>query len=89
MKCCRFQITGSIGTEWLDHPPLNLLCEEMKNEFLAVLDKMAADDRVGAALLGGGCELTLPCDLVVAQQGISIGLPEASRGIFPGTGRGR
>ena len=36
--------------------------------------------------LGGGCELTLPFDLVMAQRGIRIGLPEASRGLWPGTG---
>ena len=36
--------------------------------------------------LGGGCELTLPLDLVIAQRGVRIGLPEASRGLWPGTG---
>ena len=36
--------------------------------------------------LGGGCELTLPFDLVLAERGVRIGLPEASRGLWPGTG---
>lgn len=36
--------------------------------------------------LGGGCELTLPFDLVIAERRIRIGLPEATRGLWPGTG---
>ena len=36
--------------------------------------------------LGGGCELTLPFDLVLAGRGVRIGLPEVSRGLWPGTG---
>ena len=36
--------------------------------------------------LGGGCELTLPFDFVIAQKGIRIGLPETLRGLFPGPG---
>lgn len=144
LRFTRFQIAGSIGTIWLDSPPLNLLREDMKDELLAILENMAADDQVGvvvvtgsgekafcagrnlaesqswqtssnppleevwdrgnrlidnilfhpkitiAALngvaLGGGCELTLPFDLVISEKGGRIGLPEASRGIFPGTG---
>jgi enoyl-CoA hydratase/carnithine racemase len=41
--------------------------------------------------LGGGCELTLACDLVVADATARFGMPEASVGLFPGPGvlRGR
>jgi enoyl-CoA hydratase/carnithine racemase len=41
--------------------------------------------------LGGGCELTLVCDLVVADETARFGMPEASVGLFPGPGavRGR
>jgi enoyl-CoA hydratase len=41
--------------------------------------------------LGGGCELTLVCDLVVADETARFGTPEASVGLFPGPGvvRGR
>ena len=34
--------------------------------------------------LGGGCELTLVCDLVVADTTARFGTPEASVGLFPG-----
>ncbi|MCO6384937.1 enoyl-CoA hydratase/isomerase family protein [Oceanicola sp. 502str15] len=35
--------------------------------------------------LGGGYELALACDWIVAGQGARLGLPEIKRGIFPGT----
>ena len=36
--------------------------------------------------LGGGCEMTLACDLRVADTTASIGLPEVSLGLMPGFG---
>ena len=41
--------------------------------------------------LGGGCELTMVCDLVVADETARFGTPESAVGLFPGPGvvRGR
>jgi enoyl-CoA hydratase/carnithine racemase len=41
--------------------------------------------------LGGGCELTMVCDLVVADETAAFGTPEARVGLVPGLGilRGR
>jgi enoyl-CoA hydratase/carnithine racemase len=36
--------------------------------------------------LGGGCELALSCDLVVADETASFGLPEVTVGLVPGGG---
>jgi enoyl-CoA hydratase/carnithine racemase len=36
--------------------------------------------------LGGGCELTLSCDIVVADETASFGMPEAAVGLVPGLG---
>ena len=36
--------------------------------------------------LGGGCELALSCDLIVAAQGTKLGLPETRVGLIPAGG---
>jgi len=36
--------------------------------------------------LGGGCELALSCDLIVAAKGTKIGLPETRVGLIPAGG---
>jgi enoyl-CoA hydratase len=41
---------------------------------------------VNGAAVGGGFELALACDLVVASDTARFGLPEVKRGLFPGGG---
>jgi enoyl-CoA hydratase/carnithine racemase len=36
--------------------------------------------------LGGGCEIVLTCDIVIASDRAKFGLPEIHRGIFPANG---
>jgi enoyl-CoA hydratase/carnithine racemase len=36
--------------------------------------------------LGGGLEIALACDIRIAAEGAKFGLPEVSRGTFPGSG---
>jgi enoyl-CoA hydratase/carnithine racemase len=41
---------------------------------------------VGGYAVGGGYELALSCDVIVADETTTVGLPEVARGLIPGGG---
>lgn len=41
---------------------------------------------VSGLALGGGCEMSLMCDIIIASETAEFGLPEIRLGIFPGAG---
>lgn len=56
-----------------------------------LFQQLVQEDRIVVAAVqgpavGGGFELTLACDLVIAEDGAWFALPEVSRGVIPNTG---
>lgn len=66
--------------------------QEMKeSEQVAVFDRMLSVEKpiiaaVSGWALGGGCEVTLACDMIIASESAKFGLPETTIGAIPGMG---
>ncbi|MFS0558773.1 enoyl-CoA hydratase-related protein [Brevibacillus sp. 179-C9.3 HS] len=63
----------------------------MKRNQFAVWDRMSLITKpiIGAVsgfVLGGGCELMMNCDIVIASETAVIGQPEIKLGVMPGAG---
>ncbi|MGY4573675.1 enoyl-CoA hydratase [Bradyrhizobium sp. USDA 3256] len=61
------------------------------NDFLAPWDEVKSISKpiiaaVGGFALGGGCELALLCDFIIASEDAQFGQPEVKLGILPGIG---
>ena len=61
------------------------------NDFFAGWDRFAAARKpwiaaVNGFALGGGCELAMMCDLVIASEKAKFGQPEIKLGVTPGMG---
>ncbi|MBL6953728.1 MAG: enoyl-CoA hydratase/isomerase family protein [Alphaproteobacteria bacterium] len=59
-----------------------------ENETCAKLDSFAKPTiaALNGLAYGGGLELAVCCDLIVADETVKLGLPEIKLGVFPGSG---
>ena len=60
-------------------------------DFFSVWDKLASSQKpviaaVAGYALGGGCELAMMCDFIIAAENAKFGQPEIKLGVMPGMG---
>ena len=65
--------------------------EMMAKGFVELFDSLRKINKpviaaVSGFALGGGCELALSCDMIVASETAKFGLPEVTLGVIPGAG---
>ncbi|MED0758241.1 enoyl-CoA hydratase-related protein [Aneurinibacillus thermoaerophilus] len=81
-----FAAGADIG-EMADEAAISML---LKDQF-AVWDRIAGISKpilaaVSGFALGGGCELMMNCDIIIASETTKIGQPEIKLGVMPGAG---
>jgi enoyl-CoA hydratase/carnithine racemase len=78
---------GADITEMADATPIDMMLRNVQQYWDPVAQcpkpLIAA---VNGFALGGGCELAMHCDIIVAGPGAKFGLPEVRIGIMPGAG---
>ncbi|MEW5760379.1 MAG: enoyl-CoA hydratase/isomerase family protein [Candidatus Thermoplasmatota archaeon] len=76
----------SAGVDIFEHT--KPMVKEMINTFHLLFDELEKAEvptisLVNGIALGGGCELALACDFVLASESSKFGLPEIKVGVFP------
>src|SRR3989440_2492124 len=76
----------SAGVAVEEHAPETIF--QMLDSFHSIFRALAQISKptiavVDGAALGGGCELVAACDIVIASERATFGLPEIKLGVFP------
>ncbi len=78
---------GADLNEYVDASPMDVISRDMGRLWDAIADcRKPVIAAVRGHVLGGGCELAMHADIIIAGKGASFGQPEVKIGIMPGGG---
>ena len=77
---------GADIKEMSDKSPIQMMFGDFESWNRIRLIKKPMIAAVGGFALGGGCELAMHCDMIIASENARFGQPEIKLGVMPGAG---
>ena len=82
-----FAAGADIKKSFVDATPASMLAQDLTTRWERVRKiRIPIIAAVSGYCLGGGCELAMTCDIIVASETAQFGQPEINLGIIPGAG---
>jgi enoyl-CoA hydratase len=82
-----FAAGADIKETFVDATPVTMLEQDLTTKWEAIRRiRKPIIAAVSGYALGGGCELAMTCDIIVASETAQFGQPEVNIGIIPGAG---
>ena len=82
-----FAAGADIKENFVTATPVTMLAQDLTARWEAIRRvKTPIIAAVSGFALGGGCELAMTCDIIVASETAKFGQPEINLGIIPGAG---
>lgn len=82
-----FAAGADIKSSFVDATPASMLAQDLTTKWERVRRiRKPIIAAVSGYCLGGGCELAMTCDIIVASETAQFGQPELNLGIIPGAG---
>jgi len=82
-----FSAGADIKDNFVNATPVTMLDQDLTSKWEAIRRiRTPIVAAVSGYALGGGCELAMACDIIVASESAQFGQPEINLGIIPGAG---